>query len=226
VLAKRQDCPDAHLQRAQALLALRRYDEGSQALDRYLAGGGKPTAAAYRARGLLHAQRRDYRAAVAAYSQALSLKRDAATLSDRGWAYLMQEALRPALDDFGAALQLDAHEADALAGRATALAQRGRPADVPQALAAAEQALRPGAPTAPRLLASARVYCRAAGVLADDAEAGRCLGRALALLREAMELVPAKERPAFWRDAVLADPALRPLQRTPGMIALSRAYGK
>ncbi len=228
VLARRRDYPEAQLQRAKALLGERRFDEAGRALDAYFAQGGKPHAEAHRARGLLHAQRREYRAAVAAYSQALALKEDAKTLGNRGWAYLMQDALRPALDDFDAALKLDPTDADALAGRGTALTVRGRVADVAEATAAAEKSLRPRPWTVPRLIACAGIYTRAAGVLeaANDPEAPRCVGRALGLLREAMELVPAKERAAFWRDGVLADPALRPLQRTRGLLELGRAYGR
>jgi tetratricopeptide (TPR) repeat protein len=64
----------AHRQRAEALLALGRNEEAGAALDQYLKVGGQPTAAVYRTRGLLHAQQKDYRAAVAAYSQALALE--------------------------------------------------------------------------------------------------------------------------------------------------------
>ena len=80
---------------------------------------------------------------------------------------------------------------------------RGRAADVAEATAAAEKSLRPRPWTVPRLMACAGVYARAAGVLeaAKDPEAGRCLRRALALLREAMALVPEDERPTFCATA-------------------------
>jgi tetratricopeptide (TPR) repeat protein len=227
VIAARPDFPEAHRQRAEVLLALggRSKDAGAE-LDEYLRLGGKPTPEAHRARGLLHAQRREYAKAVEAYTQALLLRRDADVLSNRGWAYLMQDALRPALDDFDAALKLNPKDADALAGRGTALMIRGRVADVAEATAAAEKSLRPRPWTVPRLMACTGIYARAAIVLeaADDPDAGRCLRRALALLREAMAQVPEKERPTFWRDGVLTDPALRPLQRTPEMLELGRAY--
>jgi tetratricopeptide (TPR) repeat protein len=229
VIAARPDFPEAQRQRAEVLLALGgRSKEAGAALDQYLKLGGKPTPEAHRARGLLHAQRREYGEAVEAYTQALLLRRDAEILSDRGWAYLMQDALRPALDDFDAALKLNPNDADALAGRGTALMLRGRVADVAEATAAAEKSLRPRPWTVPRLMACAGIYTRAAGALeaANDPEAGRCLRRALELLREAMALVPEKERPTFWRDGVLADPALRPLQRTTGFAELGRMYGR
>ncbi|HEX5270307.1 MAG TPA: protein kinase [Gemmataceae bacterium] len=229
-LKMRPDFPEAHRQRAEVLLALGRDDEAGAALDRYLAAGGESSARVFQARGLLHAKRREYGAAVEAYTRALVLHRDAETLSYRGWAYLMQEAARPALDDFDAALKLDARHADALAGRGTALVLRGRVADLADATRAAEESLRGGAATVPRLMACARVHARAAGVLdaargraADDARAEGYRQRALALLRETMARVPEKERPAFWRG-VLADPALTSLQRTAGMAELARSY--
>jgi tetratricopeptide (TPR) repeat protein len=231
-LAVRPNLPAAHRQRAEVLLALGRNREASAALDQYLRVGGTPTPATHRARGLLYAQQHEYRAAVAAYSQALLLKEDAETLRDRGWAYLAQDAARPALDDFDAALRLNPKEADALAGRGTALVMRGRAADAAEATAAAEQALQAKPRTSHRLLACARIYTRAAGLLeaaarrpADDREVTRYLRRALGLLRQAIELVPVKERPKFWRDGVLADPVMLPLQRTPGMLELLRTYG-
>jgi tetratricopeptide (TPR) repeat protein len=227
VIAARPDFAETYRQRAEVLLALKRNKEAGEALDSYLSVGGKPTPEMHRARGLLHAQRHDYRAAVKAYSNALDLKEDAKTLSDRGWAYLMQDAVRPALDDFDAALKHDPNDADALAGRGTALMIRGRVADVAEAVAAAEKSLRPRPWTVPRLMACAGIYARAGGVLeaANDPQAGGCLRRAVALLREAMALVPKKEQAATWRDGVLTDPALRPLQRTAELIELGRAYG-
>src|SRR5262249_39289029 len=153
---------------AEVLLALggrTRNKEAGAELDKYLDLGGKPTPEAHRARGLLQAQRREYSKAVEAYTQALLLRRDADVLSNRGWAYLMQDGLRPALDDFDAALKLNPKDADALAGRGTALVIRGRVADVAEATAAAEKSLRPRPLTVPRLMACAGIYARAAGVL-------------------------------------------------------------
>jgi tetratricopeptide (TPR) repeat protein len=237
VLAARPDFPEAHRQRAEVLLGLERNKEAGAALDQYLKVGGKPTARALRARGLLHAQQHEYRAAVAAYSQSLVLEEDAETLSDRAWAYLAQEAVRPALDDFDAALKLNPQEADAWAGRATALINRGRPTDVGRAIADAEKslALRNGRKTSPQLMVCVRIYTRAAGLLeavpqrpGNDATAVHYLRRAVVLLREAMESMPRKDRPTYWRKNVLDDPVLRPLQRNPlpGMRELHYVYGR
>jgi tetratricopeptide (TPR) repeat protein len=265
VLAADAKFAEAHRQRAEALLALGRHQEAGAALDQYLKVGGKPTAAVYRARGLLHAQRQDYRAAVAAYSQALALEPgptqlqvlagqallgpttpgaasvttqllvfqrfqdasalalgpDAKTLSYRGWAYLRLEAARPALDDFDAALKRNPQDADALAGRGAALVLRGRAAEVASAVSAAEKSLRAEPKTFARLMACVRIYARAAELLrarpapqGNDPRVRRYARRALDLLREAEELLPAKERGTFWRDYVQKDPALLQLART------------
>ena len=48
----------------------------------------------------------------------------------------------------------------------------------------------------------------------NDTRVRRYAQRALALFREAEELLPAKERETFWRDHVQGDPALLQLVRT------------
>jgi tetratricopeptide (TPR) repeat protein len=220
VLAAQPNFPNAHRQRAEAFLGLGKHEKAGEELDQYLKVGGKPTPEVHRARGLIYALHKDYRAAVDAYSRALLLKEDAETLSERGWAYLVQEAVRPALDDFDDALKLNPKSADALAGRGTALVLRGRVADVGAASDAAEQSLRAERTNADRLIACARIYTRAADLLEPtprrwplDSKAERYRQRALDLLRQARALVPQQERPAFWHDRVLRDPALLPLQR-------------
>jgi tetratricopeptide (TPR) repeat protein len=158
---------------------------------------------------------------VAAYSQSLALAPDTRTLSNRGWAYLKQEAVRPALDDFDAVLKRNPQDADALSGRGAALVLRGRAADVTSAVSAAEKSLRAEPKTFARLMACARIYTRAAELLrarpapqGNDPRVRRYAQRALELLREAEELLPAKERETFWRDHVQGDPALLQLVRT------------
>jgi tetratricopeptide (TPR) repeat protein len=152
---------------------------------------------------------------------ALERKEEAETLSHRGWAYLAQEAIRPALTDFDDALKLSPNDGDALAGRGMALALRGRPGDVVEAITAVERSLESGKKTT-TLLVSARVYLRAAALVEAmprrpvyDHEVTYCLKRAVALLRATMESVPRGDRPAFWRDTVAKDPLLKPLFRNP-----------
>jgi hypothetical protein len=132
----------------------------------------------------------------------------------------VQEAVRPALDDFDAALKLNPKSADALTGRGTALVLRGRVADVEKAADAAEQSLQTERITAERLIVCARIYTRAAALLEPmrrqwppDTKVECYRQRALELLRQARALLPQKEQPTFWHDRVLQDPALLPLQR-------------
>jgi tetratricopeptide (TPR) repeat protein len=272
-LEARPDFPPALRQRAEVLLALKENKKAAAALDHYLKVGSKPTPAEYRARGLLYVEQRDYRAAVAAYSQALLLQagrthlparaaqtitslavpdmssgmmqllnlnafalllnEDAETLSNRGWAYLVQDAARPALDDFDAALKLDAKNSDALAGWGLALILRGQAEDVARATAAGEKSLRWGQRTTHQLLTSVRIYTRAASLLeatpqrpSNVPEAAQYLHRALTLLRETMDSVPQTERGTFWRERVLGDPVLRPLRHNPlpDMMELHSTY--
>jgi tetratricopeptide (TPR) repeat protein len=225
VLAAKPNFPEAHRQRAEALLGLGKNKEAGAALEQYLKVGGKETAAVHKARGILYQQRKDYRAAVAAYSQALAMEPepDAKTLRNRGWAYLSLEAVRPALDDFDEALKRNPKDADALTGRGTALALRGRAEDVAPATAAAEKALQAEPRTVERLMVCVRIYGRAVELLkaqksrqGHDLQAPRHAQRALQLLREARELLPEEEQETFWRDRVRSDPGLLQLWRTYG----------
>jgi tetratricopeptide (TPR) repeat protein len=223
VLVANPNFPEAHRQRAEALLALEgRHKEASAALEQYLKVGGKETAAVHKARGILYAQQKDYRAAVEAYTMAHALEpEDAKTLSLRGWAYVKQAAVGPALDDIDAALKRNPKDADALTGRGAALVLRGRPEDIAPAITAAEKALQAEPRTVDRLKACARIYVRAAELQktqkprpGNDQQAARYSQRALRLLREAREMLPEKKRETFWRDLERSDPELLQLIRT------------
>jgi tetratricopeptide (TPR) repeat protein len=255
VLAIRPNFPEAHRERAEILLALDKHRDAEAELERYLAVGGKQTPEVFRSLGLLAAQRRDYRKAVDAYSAALRSSREAGIraertsgtitrllqklrrqlyeaeiLSERGSAYLMQDAVQPALGDFDAALTCDPTHADALCGRGTALTLRGRASDMTEATTLAEKSLVSGKRSVPRLMACARIYARAAGVLekeprrsANDPEVIRCEQKALSLLAEALAAVPENE-PHSVREAMLRDPVLQRLQTTRGWLALATMY--
>jgi len=132
----------AHRFQAEALLALNRRGEAAAALDRYLKLDRDPSVQAYRGRGLLHAQEGQYAAAVEMYT--LALRRhpdDVATRCDRGWAYLLQDAVRPALTDFERCLHQKPDNVEALLGRGNA---RVRLRQVAEAVADAEAADKAG----------------------------------------------------------------------------------
>jgi eukaryotic-like serine/threonine-protein kinase len=148
------DYPPAHRQRAEALLALGRFAEAGEALDRYLAKG-EPVAEVYQARGLIHDKLHEYPKAIESYGRALWLRKDAAVFSYRGLAYLRLGAARPALADFEAALRRDRDHADALCGRGHARMALGQ---VSEALQDAEAALGRGPRSATLFLNAACIY--------------------------------------------------------------------
>jgi len=108
-------------------------------------------------------------------------------------------------------------------------------------VAEAEEALRRG-PRSPRLLYNAaRTFAQAAGA---PAPAGRATAgapeqgprpprpltraaaeeRALALLREALDRMPARERPGFWAGTVRQDTAFTPIAHSTGFMRLELEY--
>jgi tetratricopeptide (TPR) repeat protein len=238
----------AYRQRAEALLALNRHADAGKALDRYLLLAKKTEPdldKVYLARGLIHARLGQPDRAVEAYSRALALRLDADTLSYRGWAYLQLDAARPALSDFDLALQLlDASRpglmnfeelrkgalvrGDVLGGRGQARVRLGQ---VQQAVADTEQALKQDRPGRRLLFSAACIYARAVGQV--EASGGRLVtpatvsqyrARALKLLQDALDDVPAAERKAYWRDNVRREPALDPLRSSAAFAALARDY--
>jgi tetratricopeptide (TPR) repeat protein len=223
-LRLRPDYASAHRQRAETLLALDRPAEAGEALDRYLARG-KPTPEVYLARGLIHARLKQYQPAVEAYSRSLLLRRDAQTLSRRGWAYLQLDAARLALDDFDAALRLRPKHVNSLCGRGTARVRLGQ---LKEAVQDAEGALR-NRPGTEQLFVVACVYARAARLVTltprgparvSGQEGARYEKQALELLAQVLKRLPEGERVAFWRQRVLPEPALAGLRRNPKLRAL------
>ena len=217
-LAVVPDYLDAHLLRIGALLDLRRYDEVIRSCDAVLAKG-KPSADLYELRGLARIGRRDFAGAIEDDTLALALRPGSIPLlTRRGWSYLVSNAHELALRDFEEALRLDPSNADAYNGRGTARARLGRHRE---AAADAEEALRHGEPSSRTVYNAARVYAQAASVSASEARRKgrdavlavvRYQDRAIALVHEAVERLPAERRALFWRDQVLADPSLRPIR--------------
>jgi serine/threonine protein kinase/tetratricopeptide (TPR) repeat protein len=199
-LRGRKDHPQALRLRAEALFQLGRYPEVIQAFDRYLETG-KPLESVYRGRGLALAELGKYPGAIEDYTRALELHPTAAVLTYRGWAHLVCDAPKLALRDFELAIQLDPNNADAYNGRGFIRASQGQYAE---AARDATEALRRG-PASPRLLFNAaRIYAQCPG--SNDQ-------RALELLQQALSLLPARERVAFWSANVRTDPALQALRR-------------
>ncbi len=216
-----RDRNDAHLLRIQVLLDLKRYDEVTRSCDALLAKD-KPSAAIYELRGLARSDLKDFAGAIEDHTQAIALEPGRALLFlRRGDLYLVSDAPKLAKHDFDEAIRLDPSNSDAVSGRAAVLVRLGQHRE---AVEDTERALRLSVPTGLRLFSAARIYARAAAVVAASVRSRpresvnmveQYQERGTSLLREAVNKAPANERAAFWRDVVQSDP-------DPAMNALRR----
>jgi eukaryotic-like serine/threonine-protein kinase len=118
--------------------------------------------------------------------------------------------------------------ADACNGRGLARARLGMPRE---AAADAEQALRLRPHSTRLVYNAARVLAQSAGARPGGhplplAQQTAYQQRALQLLREAIKLLPERERATFWRRTVRQDSALTLLRRNSAFQQLDRAYGQ
>jgi serine/threonine protein kinase/tetratricopeptide (TPR) repeat protein len=215
----------AHHLRGEALLELGRPQEAQSAFGACLKV--KPDfGAAYRARGQAHVRLGDFAGAVEDYTQALHLERDASILTHRGWAYFFTDAWKLAEHDFDAAVRLDAEPGDAHVGRGLARVMLG---DYRQAVADADAVLGRNKPDTPEM--THNVAClfalAAARVRADGGERERAAlevgyrRQAMGALRRTLQLVPAGQRLAFWRDKMRPDSALDPIRNSAEFVQLA-----
>jgi tetratricopeptide (TPR) repeat protein len=156
---------------------------------------------------------------VDSYTQGLRLRRDPRLLVQRGWEYLRQGAANLAAADFDEAIRLRPGHGEAYFGRADARVRQGQ---LREAALDVEKGVSLG-PAGRRLLFSAaRVHAQVSARLAserpsDKALAARSRRRAVELLGQALERVPAGERAAFWKDYVEADSALTGIRGDPAL---------
>jgi tetratricopeptide (TPR) repeat protein len=201
-----------------------------KAYDTYLAMHGKATSEIFELRGLLQQKLGNYAGAIDDFTRSLAVKTEPRTLATRGWAYLVNEVPRLALHDFQEVLQRDPDNTDALTGRGFARAKLGNHA---LAVTDASEAVR-RAPRDPRTIYNAaRVYAQSLTVLNAD-KGPRTLAmaetrisyqdQAVNLLRNSVELLPARDRSGFWHEQVQKDPALAPLRRTKEYKDLASMY--
>jgi eukaryotic-like serine/threonine-protein kinase len=210
---------DASVLQFRVLPQLRRYDEVIRACDIALAKGPK-SAVIYEFRGLASSARENYPAAIRDFGQALELRpHDGKILEERGWAYLSFDAAKLALVDFDAAIKLMPADADAYTGRGSAHARLG---DHRAAVADAREAIRVGKSDPRVTYNAARIYAIAAPLAASEiGEKGRYAGllstqyqdTAVQLIRARFEREAPETRPAFWRDTIQLDPALKAIRR-------------
>jgi serine/threonine protein kinase/predicted Zn-dependent protease len=207
---------DAHLCKIDALLNSRRYDDAGAACRQALVACRQALAdehkraALYEVYGLVHAARKDYPAAIEAYTSALTLNPDRASLHlKRGWAYLSADSPRMARPDFEKALARGDSPAEAHCGLGTACVALEL---YQEALDHARAALEANAvPSSLTLYSVARIYAQAADLRGVEV-AKRHLDRAQQLLVEASVRLPADDQRVFWQD-IDRDPGLRALQR-------------
>jgi tetratricopeptide (TPR) repeat protein/tRNA A-37 threonylcarbamoyl transferase component Bud32 len=228
-LEVRPDYALVHRFRAEALLELRRYEDALKAFDAYLRyEKGTVPADVYRGRGVTYAKLGRYAEAIADYSRALAQEpRSPGMRTRRGWAALMA-ASQMALADFDEAIKLNPKDGDSYNGRGYARVQLGQ---YRAAVADAETAVRLGPPAPEMSYNAACIYSQAVAQAQLDQKAAdhetlaaRYRDRAIELLGQALDMLPAAQRGLFWRQAVQPDVALNPVRYAPGFILLQEKY--
>ena len=197
-LALRKDHSLAQRLRAETLFRLGRFEEVIKAFDRYLETG-KPLESVYRGRGLARAELGQYPGAIEDFTKALELHPTSAVQAYRGWTHLVVDAPKLALRDFELAIELDSQNGDAYNGRGFVRARLGRDRE---AIQDAAEALRLGPPSPRLFYNAARIYAQCPGPYPQ---------RALELIQQALSLLPAEERRAFWSTHIRTDAALAAL---------------
>jgi tRNA A-37 threonylcarbamoyl transferase component Bud32 len=212
--------------RAETLLALGLRREAGEALDTYLAHAKTPTHEVYLARGVIYAEMGKLPKAIEMYTLALTKEpKHTKTRCQRGWAYLFNDAVRPALEDFEICLKEDSANVDAVIGAGNA---RIRLRELDAALALAGQAEKKQSRLTDRMLYNlARIYAQAAGQLQIEARTFRypidrtaaenrseCQRKALNHLRQATDKLRPERRAGFWQTQIPADPALAAIRET------------
>lgn len=193
--------------RAETLFHLGRYQEVVEAFDRYLETG-KPSESVYRGRGLARAELGKYPGAIEDYTQALELHPTSAVYAYRGWAHLLCDAPKLALRDFQLAIDLDPKNGDAFNGRGFVEATQGQKRE---AIRDADEAVRHGPASAQLIYNASRIYARCGAAYES---------KTIELLRQALALLPAAQRKAFWNNNVRKDAAMQALRRSPRFLQL------
>jgi tetratricopeptide (TPR) repeat protein/predicted Ser/Thr protein kinase len=214
---------------AQALLKQDRYKEAAEELDRYLKDGGPVVADVYRGRGTARMKQGDFLGAGDDFTRALELSPDAELYVHRGWASFFADAWRPALRDFETALKLDPKSSDAHTGRGLSRVMLGH---YREAVADAGEALR-RKPASPEMMHNlACVFALALTRLQADAaaqdrpaRAAEYRKRCLEAIHKTLDMVPAGQRAAFWRERIAPDDALASVRETPEFKQLQKEYG-
>jgi tetratricopeptide (TPR) repeat protein len=214
---------------ADALLLLSLYLEASKQSPM----AAPPPASVYRMRALALARTNKPVEALADYNRALDQKVDAATLSERGWLYVRNEAPKLAENDFARAIKEDPKFGDAYNGRGFLRVVRDGKSET--GVADAEFALKYGPETWRLVYNAARVYAQASqpALLERDPHLSRAQiedlcaryqGRAVELIRKALALQKGEQVEKFWKGVVLEDSALKPIHASAAFLRLVRNH--
>ncbi len=219
---------NVHRWRGEVLLRQGRYQEAAAAFDAYLKKGGERSVAVYRQRGLARTKTQRHAEAVADYTRALESnpkdEEKAPLYLSRGQEYFSLNSMTSALSDLGEALRLDPTNSNAALACAHVHIKL---METHEAVAHAEAVVK-RKPTDPHLwYEAARIYAQAAGQIKAEPGDGKIRSlyheRAEALLMTAMAQMPARQRPAYWKEKVLKDPALNAIRGD--LAELGRRFG-
>ena len=208
-LQRRSDHSLAQRLRAEALFHLGRFQDVIEGFDHYLETG-IPLESVYRGRGLAKSELGKYPGAIEDFTKALELLPTSAVQAYRGWMHVVCDAPRLAERDFMLAIELDPENGDAYCGRGFV---RALLKNFSEAVADAEEAVRLGPPS-PRLLYNA------ARIHAQSAKPGDT--RAFELISEALSLLPADQRVAFWTTQIRSDAAMNAIRNQPEFIQMEK----
>jgi tetratricopeptide (TPR) repeat protein len=223
------DCADAWRLRGEALQKQGKHRDALDAFDRYLALEKPTDPEVFKQRALARAALEDFPGVPEEYTRALALRRDADTYVQRGWAYVVNEAMRLARADFEEALKLAPQHPGALVGRGLI---RVTGHDYRAGLKDAEEGVRRAPESSLLRYNAARVLAQAAATAAADPRLGARAAdvrkdyeaQAVRRLREALDLVEPAEQARFWRDTVLGDLLLVPVRGCPEFVELARKF--
>ncbi|HKB38955.1 MAG TPA: hypothetical protein VKD72_21105, partial [Gemmataceae bacterium] len=188
-----------------------------------------PSVDVYRGRGLARLRLGLFADAIDDFGRALEPRPDAELRLQRGWAYFFLDAWSLAERDFAEAIRLGSAQPDAWAGRGLARVMIGAYRD---AVADAEETLRRQPSTAETYHNVACVFALAAGRAEADsalkeraALSARFRVRAVGAVAQALGLVPAGQRAAFWRNKICPDRALDAIRSTAEFRHWEAEYG-
>jgi tetratricopeptide (TPR) repeat protein/tRNA A-37 threonylcarbamoyl transferase component Bud32 len=224
-LAIRPEMAVAYRWRAEVLLKLGQAEDAIGAFNQYIRQGGAPDASIYRGRAQAKVALDRWSDAIDDYSKAITSKADdTPSYVGRGWAYVQASALPSARADFDKAVGLEPKNPYALLGRAYVNVQQSA---VQKGLDDVEKAVSGDTPTPALLVNAACVYALALNKLDTTKEQQlrtSCERRAVGLLSQALDTIPASERAAFWARYVRANPDLRALRQSSTMVDLDRKF--